>query len=59
VQPPADPVSVGDRVRAGFATIAAGDPQRYLVLAADQPIDAIAAAVLARVLADLAARGRS
>jgi len=55
----AQPLEFHDRVRAGFATIAAGDPQRYLVLAADQPIDAIAAAVLARVLTDLAARGRS
>ncbi len=55
----AQPLEFHDRVRAGFATIAAGDPQRYLVLAADQPIDEIAAAVLARVLADLAARGRS
>lgn len=49
----AEPVEFHDRVRAGFLAVAANAPDRYLVLAADQPVETIAATVLQRVQADL------
>ena len=47
----AEPLAYHQRVRAGFLALAAADPGRYLVLDAQQDTDAIAEAVLARVLA--------
>jgi dTMP kinase len=44
------------RVRATFQTLAAGDPDRYLVLDATRPVDELAAAVRARVGPLLAVR---
>jgi len=55
----AEPLEFHARVRAGFLAIAAAEPHRYLVLAAGQPVDAIAAAVLDRVVTDLAARNEA
>ena len=47
----AEPLAYHQRVRAGFLELAAADPGRYLVLDAQQDADAIAEAVLDRVLA--------
>jgi dTMP kinase len=43
-----------ERVRAGFLALAAAEPDRFLVLVATQPIDAIAAAIQTRVVGLLA-----
>jgi dTMP kinase len=52
----AEPVEFHDRVRAGFLAVAAERAERYLVLDAEQPIDALAAAIIDRVVAELDAR---
>jgi len=52
-----EPEEFHDAVAEGFRALAAGDPERYLVLAARDDREAIAAAVLARVDALLAERG--
>lgn len=44
-----EPDGFHTRVRSHFLALAAADPERYLVLPADDPADAIAAVVLARV----------
>ena len=51
----AEPLAYHETVRAAFLTIAAQDPDRYLVLDALRDVDALAAAILERVTADLAA----
>jgi dTMP kinase len=43
-----------ERVRAGFLALAAAEPDRFLVLTATEPIDAIAAAIQTRVVGLLA-----
>lgn len=45
-----------DKVRQGYLQLAAAEPERYLVVNAQQPIDVIAAEVLARVEQLLQAR---
>ncbi len=49
----AEPIDFHDRVRAGFLAIASSSADRYLVLDATLPVDAIAAAILDRVVRDL------
>ena len=51
----AEPLAYHETVRAAFLTIAAQDPGRYLVLDALGEVETIAAAILERVTADLAA----
>lgn len=51
----AEPLEYHETVRAAFLAIAAQDPGRYLVLDALGEVEAIAAAILERVTADLAA----
>lgn len=46
----AEPIEFHRAVRAGFLDLASKDPDRYLVLPADQPREAIAAQILDRVL---------
>ncbi|MEG1392583.1 MAG: dTMP kinase, partial [Aurantimicrobium sp.] len=41
------------RVRAGFLALAEAEPERFLVLDATRPIDELAAAIRARVEAEL------
>lgn len=53
----AEPEAFHDAVVQGFRALASGDPERYLVLAAHDDREAIAAAVLARVEVLLAERG--
>jgi dTMP kinase len=53
----AEPEEFHADVVAAFRTLAAGDPDRYLVIAASGAVETIAAAVLARVDPLLAARG--
>jgi len=53
----AEPEEFHARVVAAFRTLAAGDPERYLVIPASRDIGTIATAVLARVDPMLAARG--
>ena len=50
----AEPIEFHRAVRAGFLDLASKQPDRYLVLAADQPRDVLAKAILARVLETLA-----
>ena len=45
----AEPLAYHQSVRDGFLAIAAREPDRYLVLDATQPVDELAAAILARV----------
>ena len=47
----AEPIEFHRAVRAGFLDLASKDPDRYLVLSADQPREVIAAQILERVLA--------
>ena len=47
----AEPIEFHRAVRAGFLDLASKDPDRYLVLPADQPREVIAAQILDRVLA--------
>lgn len=47
----AEPIEFHRAVRAGFLDLASKDPDRYLVLSADQPREVIAAQILDRVLA--------
>jgi dTMP kinase len=51
----AEPLSYHQQVRAAFLTMAEEDPERYLLLDARDDVDVIAAAILARVMADLGA----
>jgi dTMP kinase len=51
----AEPLEYHETVRAAFLAIAAQDPGRYLVLDALGEVETIAAAILERVTADLAA----
>ena len=46
----AEPIEFHRAVRAGFLDLASKDPDRYLVVPADQPREAIAAQILDRVL---------
>jgi dTMP kinase len=52
----AEPLAYHEHVRDAFLVIAADEPQRFLVLDATAPVDELAAAILERVLAQLAAR---
>jgi dTMP kinase len=52
----AEPLAYHQHVRDAFLVIAADEPQRFLVLDATRPVDELAAAILERVLAQLAAR---
>jgi len=49
----AEPLDYHQQVRAAFLTLAEQEPARYLVLDARDDVDAIATAILARVVADL------
>jgi dTMP kinase len=49
----AEPLLYHERVRNAFLLIAADDPDRYLVLDATEDVDALAATILERVLAEL------
>jgi dTMP kinase len=49
----AEPLLYHERVRNAFLLIAADDPERYLVLDATEDVDALAATILERVLAEL------
>lgn len=51
----AEPLAYHQQVRAAFLALAEQEPQRYLVLDARDDVDAIASAILARVVADLGA----
>ena len=49
----AEPLEYHQQVRSAFLTLAEEDPRRYLVLDARADVSVIAAAILARVVADL------
>jgi dTMP kinase len=51
----AESLAFHQRVRAGFLELAAREPERYLVVAADQPVEVVHAAVRARVAEVVAA----
>jgi dTMP kinase len=54
----AEPLAWHESVREGFLALAAGDPQRYLVLDASGDPDDLAIAILERVLKDLQGRAQ-
>ena len=49
-------VAFHERVRSGFRTLAAGDPDRWLVIDASQPRDAITEAICERITQEISAR---